>query len=211
MTFDGLFLREESSDKEARFGAIALLIVALFVVLDIIEDSMSGIELPHLIVEAVIFSISLSVALYLWRSAAARYETDTQVLREQLSVSRSDAVRWRKEASTLIAGLGTAIDLQFERWGLSEAERDIGLLILKGFSHKEIAELRGRSERTVRQQAAALYQKSSLANRAQFSAFFLEDLLRPLEKGDSQSVQGEVGPVVLNIADGGGKAQNGDR
>ena len=182
MTFDGWFTKDWNSDNEARFGAIALLFVALFVVFDIIEDSISGIELPHLVIEATIFSISLSVALFLWRSAAARYESHTQILQDQLVATRSDAVRWREEASAILAGLGTAIELQFERWGLSEAERDIGLLILKGFSHKEIAELRGRSERTVRQQAAALYQKSSLANRAQLSAFFLEDLLRPIER-----------------------------
>lgn len=49
--------------------------------------------------------------------------------------------------------------------------------MLKGFSHKEIARIRSTSEATIRQQAAAIYQKSNLGGRAALSAFFLEDLL----------------------------------
>jgi DNA-binding NarL/FixJ family response regulator len=58
--------------------------------------------------------------------------------------------------------------------------RSYGLLLLKGFSHREIAELRETSERTVREQARALYRKASLKGRASLSAYFLEDLLVPL-------------------------------
>ena len=61
----------------------------------------------------------------------------------------------------------------------SAAERETALLLLKGYGHKEIAELLGKSERTVRQQSIAVYRKSGLAGRAQLSAFFLEDLLLP--------------------------------
>jgi DNA-binding NarL/FixJ family response regulator len=45
---------------------------------------------------------------------------------------------------------------------------------------KEIAE-RATSERTIRAQAAALYTKAGLTGRAALSAFFLEDLLAPIE------------------------------
>ena len=50
---------------------------------------------------------------------------------------------------------------------------------LKGLRHKEIAELRQTSERTVRQQALAVYRKSGLNGRTDLAAFFLEDLLLP--------------------------------
>ena len=43
----------------------------------------------------------------------------------------------------------------------------------------EIAGLRGTSEATVRHQARAVYQKSSLPGRTAFCAYFLEDLLAP--------------------------------
>ena len=59
-------------------------------------------------------------------------------------------------------------------------------MLLKGFSHKEIATLRQASERTIREQARAVYRKAGLSGRASLAAFFLEDLLLP---HDSESGQ----------------------
>ena len=78
-----------------------------------------------------------------------------------------------------MTGLSQAIDEQLQNWSFTQAEKDIGLLLLKGLSFKEIAELRQTSERTVRQQAGEVYRKSGLAGRNEFAAFFLEDLLLP--------------------------------
>ncbi len=74
-----------------------------------------------------------------------------------------------------------AIDGQFAAWKLTAAEREVALLILKGYGHKQIAGATQRSERTVRQHAVTVYQKSGLAGRAELAAFFLEDLLLPRE------------------------------
>ena len=52
--------------------------------------------------------------------------------------------------------------------------------MLKGLSLKEIAALRSTSERTVREQARAVYRKSGLSGRSALAAFFLEDLLLPM-------------------------------
>jgi DNA-binding CsgD family transcriptional regulator len=90
---------------------------------------------------------------------------------------RSEVDYWQDEANELAAGLGVAIDRQFEAWGLSPSEREVGALLLKGLSHREAADVRGTSERTVRQQARALYRKAGLTGRAELAAFFLEDLL----------------------------------
>ena len=76
----------------------------------------------------------------------------------------------------MLADVTAHVEAEFKRWGLSEAERDIGWLILKGFSFKEIGALRNRSERTIRQQAGAIYGKSGLTSRSELSAYFLEDL-----------------------------------
>ena len=72
-----------------------------------------------------------------------------------------------------------AIDRQLERWGLSAAEHEVALLLLKGLSHKTIADRRGTEEATVRQQSRAIYRKAGLAGRHDLAAFFLEDLLAP--------------------------------
>ncbi|MCB1716557.1 MAG: response regulator transcription factor [Candidatus Competibacteraceae bacterium] len=96
-----------------------------------------------------------------------------------LEIARAEGIKWRDDMRELIKGLSNAIDEQFERWQLTAAEREVALLILKGLSHKEIAVVRDTSERTVRQQARAVYSKSKLSGRAALSAFFLEDLLLP--------------------------------
>ena len=101
--------------------------------------------------------------------------------REALQVYKRLSERWRTEARSHLDGLGAAIDVQFSRWNLTEAEREVALLLLKGLSTKEIAQVRAASERTVREQARAVYTKSTLTGRAALSAFFLEDLLAPIE------------------------------
>jgi DNA-binding NarL/FixJ family response regulator len=96
-----------------------------------------------------------------------------------LNAAQEDARRWRNDSRELIEGLGVAIEKQFTNWHLTKAESEIGLLLLKGFSHKEAAGLRQTSERTVREQARSLYGKAHLSGRSSLSAFFLEDLLLP--------------------------------
>lgn len=86
---------------------------------------------------------------------------------------------WRAGAQSALEGLGQAIDEQFGAWGLSNAERDVALRLLKGHSHKQIAIDTGRSERTVRQHGGAVYAKSRLGGRAELAAYFLEDLMLP--------------------------------
>ena len=98
-----------------------------------------------------------------------------------LEAARAQGERWRSEARTFLNGLGEAIDAQFSRWNLTEAEREVALLLLKGLSLKEIATIRSTTERTVRAQARSLYSKTGLSGRAALSAFFLEDLLAPVE------------------------------
>jgi len=51
------------------------------------------------------------------------------------------------------------------------------MLLLKGLSIKEIAALRETHEKTVRQQASAIYRKAGVAGRHAFAAWFIEDLL----------------------------------
>jgi DNA-binding NarL/FixJ family response regulator len=94
-----------------------------------------------------------------------------------------EAEQWRQEARQALEGLGAAIDREFGKWGLTEAEREVALLLLKGLSHKEIASERHTSEGTVRQQALAVYRKAGLTGRSNLAAFFLEGLTLPRHSG----------------------------
>ena len=66
---------------------------------------------------------------------------------------------------------------QFDAWGLSPSEKEIAILLLKGLSFGEISEARNTKEKTVRQQASALYKKTNVSGRHEFSAWFFEDML----------------------------------
>lgn len=69
------------------------------------------------------------------------------------------------------------IDSHFEAWGLTPAEAEVALLGLKGFDVSEIAGFRGAAQGTVRAQLARVYAKAGVANRAQFTSLFIDDLL----------------------------------
>jgi DNA-binding CsgD family transcriptional regulator len=115
-----------------------------------------------------------------WRTRQSLVET-----RHALDEQRADRDAWRDSARHALEGLGRAIDERFAAWGLTPAERDVALGILKGRSHKVIAYETGRSERTVRQHAVSVYQKSGLAGRAELSAFFLEGVMLPTPDGSA--------------------------
>ncbi len=89
-----------------------------------------------------------------------------------------DRLRTQSAALAVAAGsLAQVIDTQFTDWRLTPAERDVGLLALKGLDVAEIAAVRGAATGTVRAQLAHIYAKTGVSGRAQFAAFFVEDLL----------------------------------
>ncbi|MFL5260978.1 MAG: helix-turn-helix transcriptional regulator [Anaeromyxobacteraceae bacterium] len=147
---------------------------------DLASDVFAGASGGHLVAESFVMGLSLlglSAMYTQLRTERAR----ARDLQRDLDGTRADLARWRDEAQEHLRGLGAAIDTQFRRWELTPAEREVALLLLKGLSLKDIADLRATSERTVRQQSLGIYRKSGVAGRAELAAFFLEDLLLPSE------------------------------
>lgn len=135
----------------------------------------------HVIFEALMIAGAAVMATTLWlgwwRSARSVEE-----LRRSLEERGEERDAWRASAEHALEGMSRAIGEQFEAWGLTAAEREVALLLLKGHSHKAIAKQTGRSPQTVRQHAAAVYRKADLTGRAELAAFFLEDLMLPERK-----------------------------
>lgn len=161
--------------------AAAFLAVVLGGVADLILDRPDRWLSLHVVFEAALIGLSLGLALYLWTNW---YRTSRSLgaATRALADRQADAERWRASAHRLLDGLGDAMDAQFDAWGLTAAEREVALLLLKGLGHKEIAARSGRSERTVRQHAVAVYRKSGLGGRAELAAFFLDDLILPASR-----------------------------
>lgn len=147
------------------------LAIAALMAVDLAIDYAEGAGWRHIAAELVILVIAAGGALFIW--------LQLKETRQRLTVAREEANQWRDENRELLEGFSAAIARQFERWELTAAETEIGFLLLKGLSHKEIARLRDTSERTVREQSRAIYRKSGVQGRAAFSAFFMENLMLP--------------------------------
>jgi len=168
-----------------RTSLILFGLIALLMAIDVTIEYRRGVSLGLESFELVIFASALGgIAFHWWQMTRAQQRSerlDVELAQAQAEARRwsEDARRWNREAQEVLEGLGAAIDRQFDRWGLTPAEREVALLQLKGLRHKEIAALRRTSERTVRQQALVVYRKSGLNGRNDLAAFFLEDLLLP--------------------------------
>lgn len=162
--------------------AVFLLVIVVAGTTDIVLDAPTRLFSVHVMVEVGLVLASLGTAVYLGRGWLAEREL-LRVVRDRESALRAEQQAWREANRALLDGLAMEVDRQFEDWGLSGAERDTALMLLKGFSMARIAKLTGRSERTVRQHAVSVYRKSGLSGRAELSGFFLGDLLLPEPPG----------------------------
>jgi DNA-binding CsgD family transcriptional regulator len=165
-----------------------LLAIMIGGIVDLILDAPTTLLSFHTAFEVAFILLCLGTAIFLWM-AGSQAERSLRRTREALASHESELERWRVRARRLLRGLGEEIDEQMRSWGLSPAEREIALFLLKGYSTKEIAAQLGKSERTVRQQCSAVYKRSGLGGRAELSAFFLEDLLLPQPE---DSAEGET-------------------
>lgn len=137
-------------------------LATVFFVGDALADYLDGQISPHLVFEML---VALALALGMAFGVMA--------LRQTLEDMRAQDVA----LATARGALADVIAAQFTEWGLTPAERDVGFLALKGLDVAEIAELRGRAAGTVRAQLTRIYAKAGVSGRAQFAAYFVEDLL----------------------------------
>jgi DNA-binding CsgD family transcriptional regulator len=193
--FTQLENQKRTNGGRLRLGLLSVFtLIALLAAADLVSDLDEGATLTHLAVEACMFAIGFVGAILIAQRlvSARRAEREARrlvaSLENRLRETEAEAARWRDESRELLGGLGQALDRQFERWGLSPAEKEVALLLLKGLTHKEIADVRAITEATARQQARAVYKKGGLNGRHDLAAFFLEDLLLPPDAEDDSSV-----------------------
>jgi DNA-binding CsgD family transcriptional regulator len=175
--------------KDSIFMVVFLAAISLISGLDIFFDLQEGASLGHIGTEGIILTIALLGVFWIVRENMNIKKTNRD-LHVNLEQSKQDTAIWKGEAEKYLKGLGEAIDKQMSHWRFTPAEKEVGLLMLKGFSFKEVASFRNTSERTARQQSLEIYKKSGLAGRAEFSAFFLEDLLLPKSKDEEINFKG---------------------
>lgn len=158
---------------------IMLFVFALVAVasgLDLITDLSHGATFAHIIKEAVIMMLSLIALLWLVYGLRLQKQEIEQLRQEllqadQLKQDAGDYVIKNRQQ------MGEVIRMQFADWELTSSEQEVGMLLLKGLSLKEVSMVRNTLEKTVRQQASSIYKKAGLPGRHAFAAWFIEDLL----------------------------------
>lgn len=155
---------------------IFLGIFSLAYLADIVLDLQDKIPVSHIWHEVVLFGISLAALIWQFRTIVKRDQKIT-VLDRELLETRQNWMEFREKNKSNAEAIRKLIDLQFSDWKLSDGEKDVALLLIKGLTMKEIADVRNTHEKTVRQQASGIYRKASLSGRQELSAFFLEDIL----------------------------------
>ncbi len=100
-------------------------------------------------------------------------------LRGQLDKARGQLAQIDSNSRRIGSEFRDVMQKQFNAWHLTTSEQNVVLGLLKGFTFREIAELRETREKTVRQQASSVYRKAGVASRNELAAWFFEDMLEP--------------------------------
>ncbi len=155
---------------------IVLSVFALFFITDIYFDVRAHVPLFHIWHEIALFF--LAIGAIAWQiKIIFKKNNHIHSLHGELLEAKASYQEWKQKTHASAQEIRDLIDKQFVLWQLSHSEKDVALLLIKGLSMKEIATIRNTHEKTVRQQATALYKKSNLSGRQELAAFFLEDIL----------------------------------
>ena len=169
------------STRERGFIAIILSIIVVMVTTDLITDAKEGVRWWHLLIEGTI-AIAASVGIFILLRGSFNLKRSLAAEQKSASQFQAEAEKWRAQSKKYLEGLSQAIDAQLTAWKLTNTEKEVAFLLLKGLSLKEIALIRNTAEKTARTQSISIYAKAGLAGRSELSAFFLEDLLVPSEQ-----------------------------
>lgn len=158
---------------------ILILILGIVVIAsgaDLVADLSHGADTEHVIKETVVVVLSILAIAWLLLGLH-RQQLEIQSLQRELAEAHNTKAPPGKYVVEARRKLGHVVAQQFSEWGLTDSEREVGWLLLKGLSLKEIALVRQTQEKTVRQQASSIYRKSGVSGRHAFSAWFIEDIL----------------------------------
>ncbi|UTP73411.1 LuxR C-terminal-related transcriptional regulator [Alteromonas sp. LMIT006] len=156
--------------------ALLLILIILFKLGDLYVDFANQVETHHLFQEGILILLSSSIFIFLIRDIRQRSK-QAQLLAQQLKVSKARSDSLSKKVIETKAQFFNAIAEQFEQWGLTSTEKEVALLLVKGLSNFEIAEVRGKSEKTISHQASAIYKKAGVTGRHELAALFFEELI----------------------------------
>lgn len=123
-------------------------------------------------IESFIAISSLFVVFILYKELKMENLENNQAKSTIVDLKRTNRILKNSEI-----GFWKEAKSQMESWNLSEAEQEIAVLLLRGFSQKQIAAVRKKSLRTIENQTSSIYAKSSMRGKLEFISYFLTPLL----------------------------------
>lgn len=104
----------------------------------------------------------------------------TLTLREYRHLLRRND-RIERELGAATGAFHEVIEQHFANWQLTEAERDVALLSIKGVSIADMAKMRSTRDGTIKAQSAAIYRKAGVSSRAELISVVVEELIAGLQ------------------------------
>lgn len=158
--------------RSAVFLGMAVLLgcMAFFgfdVVADIVEHGLQGTsytagELVHLVFEIL---------------AVAGLGYAAVTLRAYLRLLQSEAERSRETIHMLRGNFDEVLRGKFEEWGLTTAERDVTLLIIRGLSVADIAAARNTAQGTIKAQSTSIFRKIGVGSKTELMSAIIDEFL----------------------------------
>lgn len=151
-------------------AAVLLGCIAFFgfdVVADLVEHGLKGTsytvgELLHLVFEML---------------AVAGLGYAAITLRAYLRLSRAEAERSKETIHMLRGNFDEVLHDKFEAWGLTNAERDVTLLIIRGLSVADIAAARKTAQGTIKAQSTSIFRKIGVGSKTELMSAIIDEFL----------------------------------
>jgi len=105
-------------------------------------------------------------------------------LREYRTLLRRNT-KVKRELNVASGAFQEVIEHHFDRWGLTLAERDVALFLIKGLSIADVAAMRATRDGTIKAQSAAIYRKAGVSSRSELISVMVEELILGLGSGST--------------------------
>jgi len=163
---------------------------AVLVVIDsafeIVQEIAGGEPYSSMVADTIIFVLS-SITLLLLLADYLIQRKSLRSVQAQLDAARGRLLQIDESAPGIANKYRDIIQKQFEDWDLTGSEQQIAIMLIKGLSFREVAEIRKTKDKSVRQQATRIYKKANVTGRHELAGWFFEDLfvdVPPSKKSD---------------------------
>ena len=171
-------------------GLVIMLLGMTFFTFDAVADlvthmnerkSYSFEQTLHLVFE-ILAAIGLGYgAVVVWRY--------NRLLRETASSQQQKIILLRGSLEELI-------ERRFAEWGLTAAEREVTLFIIKGLATADIAGMRKTTEGTVKTQISSIFRKIGVRSRTELMSIFMDEFLDVSGREGAEKAQAPSGSCL---------------